>query len=114
MPSSVFNKESPSSWPLFTTVDAVRTQFSKDTAIMIAIGGWGDTSGFSEAAASDASRKRFAQNVKAMVDYTGADGLFNTTLYSLHCLLYLGVDIDWEYPGQVPFITCLPGCILTK
>jgi hypothetical protein len=74
MQLSVFNEDAPSSWPLFTTVCAVRTQFAKDTAIMVAIGGWGDTAAFSKAAATDESRKRFAKNVKAMVDYTGADG----------------------------------------
>lgn len=83
MQSSIFNEAQPSVWPLFTTVSAVRSQFAKDTAILVAIGGWGDTEGFSKAAATEASRKLFAKNVKAMVDYTGADG----------------VDIDWEYPG---------------
>lgn len=74
MQSSVFNQANPSSWPLFTTVDTVRSQFAKDTNIMVAIGGWGDTEGFSKAAATEKSRKVFAENVKAMVDSTGADG----------------------------------------
>ena len=74
MQSSIFNQAQPSTWPLFTTVETVRSQFAKETSIMVAIGGWGDTAGFSEAAASDTSRKLFAKNVKAMVDSTGADG----------------------------------------
>ena len=41
---------------------------------MVAIGGWGDTAGFEVAAATDGTRKRFARNVRAMVDATGADG----------------------------------------
>lgn len=41
---------------------------------MVAIGGWGDTDGFSQAAASEESRKLFAKNVKVMVDGTGANG----------------------------------------
>ena len=41
---------------------------------MVAIGGWGDTAGFSVAAATESSRKLFAQNVKLMIDATGADG----------------------------------------
>ncbi|KAL2355746.1 glycoside hydrolase superfamily [Cryomyces antarcticus] len=86
MSAELFNRpnvtDHEADWPLFTTVEAVRSKFAKGTAIMIAIGGWGDP-GFSEAAASQTSRELFAQNVKAMVDYTGADG----------------VDIDWEYPG---------------
>lgn len=78
MQSSIFNEAQPSVWPLFTTVSAVRSQFAKDTAILVAIGGWGDTEGFSKAAATEASRKLFAKNVKAMVDYTGADGSFDS------------------------------------
>lgn len=74
MQLSVFNEDTSSSWPLFATVSDVRAQFAKDTAIMVAIGGWGDTGGFSTAAATDETRKKFARNVKAMVDYTGADG----------------------------------------
>lgn len=68
---------------MFTTVEKARSQFAKDTSIMVAIGGWGDTEGFSQAAATETSRKLFAKNVKAMCDSTGADG----------------VDVDWEYPG---------------
>ena len=41
---------------------------------MVAIGGWGDTQGFSVAAATPEGRQLFAKNVKAMVDFTGADG----------------------------------------
>lgn len=75
MQSSVFNEAQPSSWPLFTTVDTVRSQFAKYTKIMVAIGGWGDTEGFSKAAATEKSRQTFAENIKAMVDHTGADGI---------------------------------------
>ena len=75
MPSSVFNEPNPSSFPLFTTVKKVRSQFAKGTAVMVAIGGWGDTAGFSKAAESEASRELFAKNIKAMVDFTGADGI---------------------------------------
>lgn len=74
MRSEIFNVEGPTEWPLFTTVDAVRSHFSEGTAIMIAVGGWGDTDGFSKAAATDDSRKLFASNIKAMVEDTGADG----------------------------------------
>ncbi|KAL2423282.1 hypothetical protein ABEF95_003848 [Exophiala dermatitidis] len=83
MRSEVFNEDNPLEWPLFTSVDAVRFKFAPGTAVMVAIGGWGDTQGFSVAATTDASRKRFAANVKAMADAMGADG----------------VDVDWEYPG---------------
>ena len=74
MSPSVFNQVVPSSWPLFTTVDKARSQFSEGTMIMVAIGGWGDTAGFAVGAATELTRKRFAHNVKLMVDATGADG----------------------------------------
>ncbi|GAB7354633.1 hypothetical protein MBLNU459_g5068t2 [Dothideomycetes sp. NU459] len=99
MGSDLFNVDNQTYWPLFTTVDAVRSQFSDGTAIMIAIGGWGDTQGFSRAAASDASRKLFATNIKAMLEDTGADGE-NVNFFQVgNQTKQAGVDIDWEYPG---------------
>jgi GH18 family chitinase len=50
---------------------------------MIAIGGWGDSSGFSAGAKDEASWERYAKNVAVMLESSGFDG----------------VDIDWEYPG---------------
>lgn len=74
MRSEVFNIPHQDSWPLFTTVSEVRPKFKSGTKIQVAIGGWGNTDGFSEAAKTKESRKLFAQNVKAMIDATGADG----------------------------------------
>ncbi|KAL7927061.1 glycoside hydrolase family 18 protein [Trichoderma austrokoningii] len=83
MRSDVFNVDkTPAEFPLFTSVAETRQKFNANTKIMVAIGGWGD-SGFEEAARDDSTRKRWAKQVKAMVDHTGADG----------------IDIDWEYPG---------------
>ncbi|KAI0018597.1 glycoside hydrolase family 18 protein [Xylariomycetidae sp. FL0641] len=84
MGSETFNRnESSHEWPLFMSVQEAREQFQPGTKIMVAIGGWGDTAGFDKAARSEESRLRFAGNVAAMVQDTGADG----------------VDVDWEYPG---------------
>ncbi|KAL1876192.1 hypothetical protein VTK73DRAFT_9630 [Phialemonium thermophilum] len=83
MNSGLFNDPTRLSWPLFTDVDTVRSQFPATTKVLVAIGGWGDTAGFSEAALSEKSRRTFAQNIGRMIQETGADG----------------VDIDWEYPG---------------
>lgn len=74
MSSSIFNAPDASTWPLFTSVERVREKFPADTAVMVAIGGWGNTDGFSVAAASDDSRKLFASNIRKMVEQTGADG----------------------------------------
>jgi GH18 family chitinase len=83
MSPGIFNDPSRAEWPLFTTVDQVRAKFTKDTKVMIAIGGWGDTIGFSVAALNPETRRTCAENVARMVEATGADG----------------IDVDWEYPG---------------
>ena len=83
MQSLSFMRDNPQDWPLFTSVPEVRSKFAPGTKVMIAIGGWGDTQGFSQGAATEQTRKHFAQNVKSMLKFTGADG----------------VDVDWEYPG---------------
>ncbi|KAJ5565851.1 hypothetical protein N7535_007489 [Penicillium sp. DV-2018c] len=80
-PSKTFN--SGSSFTPFESPDNMRKRFSPDTKLMIAIGGWGDTEGFTQAAKTEASRQTYAKNVAAMLESTGFDG----------------VDIDWEYPG---------------
>ncbi|KAL4962683.1 glycoside hydrolase family 18 protein [Aspergillus stella-maris] len=83
MRSDWFNTPNRTEWPLFTSIENVRAQFAPGTAVMVAIGGWGDTSGFDAAARTEESRALFAENVRNMLEDTGADG----------------VDIDWEYPG---------------
>lgn len=81
--STEFNADSPPAFEPFEPVSTMRNRFSPDTKLLIAIGGWGDTSGFSAGAKDEASRERYAKNVAAMLDSSGFDG----------------VDIDWEYPG---------------
>ena len=70
-------------WPLFISVEEARARFAPDTKILVSIGGWGDTAGFSAAARTPESRRQWASRVADMVRDTGADG----------------VDVDWEYPG---------------
>ncbi|KAI4614017.1 hypothetical protein J4E80_006707 [Alternaria sp. BMP 0032] len=64
-------------------IHTIRAEFP-NAKVMIAVGGWGDTAGFSEATKSDASMLAFAADVATMLARTGADGV---------------EDIDWEYPG---------------
>lgn len=53
--------------------------------MLVAIGGWGDSAGFDTGACTDESRAKFARNVAAMVDETGADGQIYISFYdSLH------------------------------
>ncbi len=53
--------------------------------ILISIGGWGGCKYFSDAALTDASRRKFANSAVALLVRHKLDG----------------VDIDWEYPAQV-------------
>ena len=78
MRSDTFNTRDQDEWPLFTTIEEIRPKFADGTIIQVAIGGWGDTDGFSTAARTEESRKLFASNVKAMLDATGADGASHT------------------------------------
>lgn len=56
-----------------------RNNFAPGTKMIIGIGGWGDTAGFSEGAKTDDSRKLFAKNIVAMLEQTGADGELGLT-----------------------------------
>lgn len=51
--------------------------------VLVSVGGWTWSGGFSDAAATPASRRRFAASAVAFVKRHDLDGL----------------DIDWEYPG---------------
>lgn len=74
MRSEFFNVPEQSEWPLFTSIAAVRSKFATGTKIQVAIGGWGNTDGFSQAAKTNESRRLFAGNIKTMIETTGADG----------------------------------------
>lgn len=78
MTCNTFNrKEGNSHWPLFMTVEKTRAHFVPGTKLLVAIGGWGDTAGFSLAAATEKGRRTWARNVAAMIQDTGADGRYN-------------------------------------
>lgn len=56
-----------------------------DLKILISIGGWSWSENFSDAVLTSSSRKKFAESSVKIVENYDLDG----------------VDIDWEYPGQV-------------
>ncbi|GAB4043697.1 glycoside hydrolase family 18 protein [Spirosoma jeollabukense] len=58
---------------------------NKDLKILISVGGWGGCTYFSDAALTEASRRKFANSAVALLKKHKLDG----------------VDIDWEYPGQI-------------
>ncbi|KAK0657071.1 family 18 glycosyl hydrolase [Cercophora newfieldiana] len=81
--SSLFTTDPVGEYVPFMDLALVRALFDPGTKVCMAIGGWGDTAGFSVGAANDTSRKLFAKNVATTVKKLGYD-----------C-----VDVDWEYPG---------------
>lgn len=81
--SSLFTTTPAGNYTPFESLDTMRARFENGTKLMIAIGGWADTAGFSAGAATNESRAAYAKNVANMLDTMGFDG----------------VDIDWEYPG---------------
>ncbi len=56
-----------------------------DLKILVSVGGWTHSKGFSDAALTEASRARFAASAVAFARYHQLDG----------------IDLDWEYPGQI-------------
>ncbi|CZR54955.1 probable class V chitinase [Phialocephala subalpina] len=81
--SSLFTTNPAGNYTPFESISTMRARFDSTAKLMIALGGWGDTAGFSQGAATDESRALYASNVASMLDTYGFDG----------------VDIDWEYPG---------------
>lgn len=81
--SSLFTTDPGGEYVPFMNLADVRAMFEPKTKVCMAIGGWGDTAGFSTGAATDASRKLFARNVASTLERLGYD-----------C-----VDVDWEFPG---------------
>jgi len=68
-------------------IQTIKSEYP-EAKIMVAIGGWGDTTGFSEAVKSDAGIAKFATDVKTMVDTNGLDGVggFSHDSYNVHLL----------------------------
>lgn len=100
-PTKIFNSDSPPSFQPFESPETMRSRFSPNTKLMIAIGGWGDTAGFSAGAKDDTTRARFAKNVASMLDANGFDGVgkSHSTNYHAPYSSHTTTDIDWEYPG---------------
>jgi chitinase len=84
----VNNEVVPSEDNLFdaTNIPALQTlkQANPNLRILISIGGWGGSGGFSDAALTAESRAAFTSSALRYMLRYGFDG----------------IDIDWEYPGQ--------------
>ena len=68
----------------FAYADLVQTAHLHNVKVLVSLGGWGGSGGFSSMCADTAARRRF---VAAMTSFCASSG-------------YDGVDIDWEYPAD--------------
>lgn len=74
-PSDTFATDPPGSYTPFQSVESIRALFDDGTKVNLAIGGWGDTEGFSQGAADNSSRQLYAKNVASVLDQLGFDGV---------------------------------------
>lgn len=86
--TTLFTSDPPGTYTPFVDVATLRSQFDDGTKICMAIGGWGDTAGFSVGQKDDASRKLYAKNVASTLESHGYDCvgmyLFFHHTYYLH------------------------------
>ncbi len=68
-------------------IDALNSLKSKkpDLKIIVSVGGWSWSGGFSDAALTEESRLRFAKSCAVFIKKYNLDG----------------IDLDWEYPNQI-------------
>jgi chitinase len=71
---------STATYQLKVPMSTIRSEFP-NAKVMIAIGGWGDTVGFSAASETSASITKFASDVQTMLQNTGADGIGTYSIF---------------------------------
>ncbi|MCO8243701.1 glycosyl hydrolase family 18 protein [Haladaptatus sp. AB643] len=79
--SAAMNVLQPKSWQDWTGFDSLVDD--PNTKFLFSIGGWSDSTHFSDAANTQANRERFASTAIDIMQENDFDG----------------IDIDWEYPG---------------
>lgn len=73
--SDLFNTESDPEYKPFESVSSLRERFDPDTKVLFAIGGWGDTDGFSKGSKDEKAREQYAKNVAKVVEDGDFDGV---------------------------------------
>lgn len=64
-------------------ISTIRSEYP-NAKVSIAVGGWGDDIGFSEASRTDATIQKFAADVATMLTNTGADGVGECNRHGLY------------------------------
>ncbi|PWN30583.1 glycoside hydrolase family 18 protein [Jaminaea rosea] len=70
----------------------IKAGHAANSKILLSIGGWGQSNGFSPSAASDTMRAKFVKSVLSLYNTYGIDG----------------IDLDWEYPNNAAAGTYSP------
>lgn len=73
--SSLFASDPPGDFKPFMSAEDVKAKVNPDAKVLFAIGGWGDTAGFSAGAKDDGTRELYAKNIAAAVDKHKFDGV---------------------------------------
>ena len=71
--SKLFTSDPPQPYQPFVDLPTLRGLFDNGTKVCMAIGGWGDTTGFPVAQKDETSRKTFAKAVASTVENLGYD-----------------------------------------
>ena len=71
--TTLFTTSPPGGYTPFIDVATLRTYFDPGTKICMAIGGWGDTAGYSIGQQTAATRQLYAQNIATTLDQLGYD-----------------------------------------
>ena len=96
--TTLFNQDPVGWYQPFIDTNTLRTYFDAGTKVCMAIGGWGDTAGFSVGQKTDASRKLFARNVATTLDRLGYDcvgmlvPIYPYALWLTTCRCRLGIS----------------------
>lgn len=72
------------SWDASLLKRMVTSAHAKNKKVLLSLGGWGQSSGFSPSVASDTMRAKFVKSIRAVYDKYSLDG----------------IDLDWEYPNS--------------
>ena len=71
--SELFTTDPVGWYEPFVGLSTLRSWFDAGTKVCMAVGGWGDTSGFSKGQKTDATRKLYAKNIATMLTRHGYD-----------------------------------------
>jgi chitinase len=73
--SSLFTSTSPPVYKPFLPVADIRRRLAPNATVLLAIGGWGDTAGFSSVGTDKDAQDTYARSVASLLHTQGFDGV---------------------------------------